>query len=204
MVGVDQKIHFCYNIIMNLTKDNTMKNTITMLSLLMALPALAEEPKCQIRETIHSEINGILPAPKNVDIRMESRQEGTYCVVTFDAGSHSVKGEQLVDGLGAIESCRVAEQKANKALAKQINDTQVTASAVMECNEQQNTVWHAEVGAVADVDQYKRDPERPREFIWNGTRCFWFQDVEWKGALSPFYGVACQLDDRQYVVVDKF
>ena len=172
-------------------------------AVLLALPVHAE-PMCHVKQTVQSETEGTLPARQNFDIHMEDRPSGRYCVVTFDVGDYKASGEQLVDELGAIESCRIAEQKANKLLSKQINDTQITSLEVLQCDEEKNKVWHAEVGAVANREDFKRDPDRPKEFKWNGTQCFWFQDVEWKGELTPFNGVACQLHDTQYVVVDKF
>lgn len=173
----------------------------------MALPAHGQ-PKCHVKETVESQTEGPMPARQNVDIHMEDRKDGRYCVVAYDIPLleriYTARGEQLVDGLDAMESCKVAEQKANKDMIKQINSTRINTLSVMKCDEEENTVWEAKIGAVADKAKFRRDPERPKEFAYNGQACFWFRDVEWKGHLNPFNGVACQLHDDQYVVVDKF
>lgn len=182
------------------------KSTLILIShaVLLALPVYAEQPKCHVKQTVQSETDGTLPARQNFDIHVEERPSGRYCVVRYDVGTYSASGEELIGELGEIQSCGIAEQKANASLAKQINDTQITALSVMECDERSNKVWTAKVGAVAGKKDFKRDLDRPKEFKWNGTQCFWFQDVEWKGELNPFHGVACQLNGDQYVVVDKF
>jgi len=180
----------------------------TVLGIMVTGTTLADEPMCKVKETISSENSAELPIKDKIDIHMEDRKDGRYCVVTFDVpildGYFTARGEQMVNGLDAMESCKVAEQKANKDMVKQLSTTRLNTLAVMECNEEKNNVWEAKVGAVADKVKFRRDPDRPREFKYNGQACFWFRDVEWKGELNPFNGVACQLHDDQYVVVDKF
>ena len=62
-----------------------------------------------------------------------------------------------------------------------------------------------EVGQIMNINRIKGDPARPDPFWYQGTKCYWVRDVEWKAEkLNSFQGVACQVDGDQYVLVDKF
>jgi hypothetical protein len=45
----------------------------------------------------------------------------------------------------------------------------------------------------------------PKPFYYMGTTCYWINDVEWrKQKLNSFNGIACQIKEHEWILVDKF
>ena len=105
------------------------------------------------------------------------------------------------------QACTSARSRAEASITSQAGSRQVATDSTLVCKEDPtlDNVRTADPGTVAKLAQYRPHPDYPREFYHNGTRCRWFLDPAWTGReLRTGQGIICQLQDDNYVVVDKF
>lgn len=133
------------------------------------------------------------------------------CLVDFRAriGSewHSAFGEAEWDQIKPIDqTCAIAMSKAEKDLIQRISQNQMIQEQVMICTDsERHQLTTNAVGTVAELSQFRPHPDFTREFYHNGTRCRWFQDVQWTGEkIWNYQGIICQVNQNSWVVVDKF
>ena len=193
-----------------------IKNTVLALALLPAI-AVSEVPNnCVLDEVITSETVGSINLKSNLDVKINATEQlagkdtGLTCVVTYNTtiGNQIFKaeGQYSWDGKdNVLDSCKLAEQQADQNVIKKINQTRVTSSSTLHCNDQINTVFEPVVGAVGNRSQFQIDTKYPGTFKYKGTDCYRFTTTEFSGKdLVNLNGVACEVGKEDLVVVDKW
>jgi hypothetical protein len=121
---------------------------------------------------------------------------------------HTTFGEFVWNGDTAREAaCAAAVKRAEDAAIQRVAATQVISENVLICNDREdlNTLREVNPGTVAKLSQFRPHPTNTREFWHNGARCRWFVDSVWQGQdIGTQQGIICQLQDSNWVVVDKF
>ena len=117
-------------------------------------------------------------------------------------------GEFVFARTGSAEqACLSARSRAEASIVSQAGARLVATDSTLVCKEDPtlDTLRKTDVGTVAKLAQYRPHPDYPNDFRHNGTRCRWFLDPAWTGRdLRTGQGIICQLQDDNYVVVDKF
>jgi len=139
-------------------------------------------------------------------------QGGRKCVVSFrvrigDAW-HQAQGEYHWDGTRpSAESCAVAMALAERDVLAQVSRHNVVSENVLVCSDDpdRKALASAHPGTVGDVSQFRPHPDYPKNFYHNGTQCRWFLETAYQNRdVRGYSGVICQLDDKKWVVVDRF
>ena len=105
------------------------------------------------------------------------------------------------------QACVSARARAEASIVSQAGSRLVATDSTLVCKEDPtlDALRRTDIGTVAKLAQYRPHPDYPNDFRHNGTRCRWFLDPAWTGReLRTGQGVICQLQDDNYVVVDKF
>lgn len=103
--------------------------------------------------------------------------------------------------------CAVARARADASVRTQVFPTGVRSESTMVCTDRTGleTKRQVQVGTQGALHQFRPHPEYTREFWYNGARCRWFMDTEWRqNDVHSRQGVICRLDATNWVVVDKF
>ena len=191
---------------------NDLKKQLLLIGLVVPAVSFAE---CSIESKIATKT----PEPVNIEetrnykTALVPTEQGTKsCFVTFEVKFadtwYPVYGEQEWDGNSlATTACAMAKQNALKGFVGQHGEQLVEVNQDMTCADGEKAKHYKlkKVGAVLPIDKLRRDPSRPKAFLYQGTPCYWVRDVEWsQDKLNSFDGIACQVEDDQYVLVDKF
>ena len=183
---------------------------------LFLIPSLAfGNPHCSVEQSVrtHTPTPIQIEGTRNYKSAIVKNEAGTKsCFVSYEVKHkdtwYPVYGEQDWDGHQlATTVCNVAKQSALQSFMSQHGDILVMKEEEMVCADGDAAKIHTirEVGQIFDIKTIKGDPQRPDPFFYQGTKCYWVRDVEWKAEkLNSFTGVACQLEQDQYVLVDKF
>lgn len=188
-----------------------MKKILTTLSLVAStataadLCTMQERTVTQRRVTISERsqiVKSVVPMPSG-----ERR-----CTVEFKVriGNewHPAHGEYAWDGVRpANEACAAAVQQAERDVEARVNRGAVLSESILICkdNPDAKTVRQADRGTVASNDRFRPHPDYPKYFYHNGTRCRWFLETGWdKNDVRSYSGVICELEDRNWIVVDRF
>lgn len=182
------------------------------LLLLVLVPALAAA-ECVLQDrtvTSHAiviqERSGmrqtVVPAP----------QGGKRCIVDFRArvGATWYSATGQYDWAGdrpASEACAVAAARGDDSVHGQAVSQHVRSEKVMVCNDREDmkTLRSTVPGTTGQLHQFRPHPDYPRRFWHNGTQCQMFLDSAWTGRdIHTYQGVICQIQDNQWVVVDKY
>lgn len=134
------------------------------------------------------------------------------CLVSFRArignqwftahGDHDFDHSQ-----SASTACQLAGAKADAQVKNSVTHTSVVTDNVMVCSDQpqHQTLRTTQIGTVGYASQFRPNPERPREFRHNSTRCRWFLDHEFRhNDVMQVQGIVCHVQDGLWAVVDKF
>jgi hypothetical protein len=117
-------------------------------------------------------------------------------------------GEHIWDGGTSRETaCAAAVKRAEDAAIQQVAASTVISENVLICNDREdlNTLRQANPGTVGKLAQFRPHPTNTGEFWYNGTRCRWFVDSVWQHqTVQTMQGIICQLQDSNWVVVDRF
>lgn len=128
--------------------------------------------------------------------------------VRIGADWHTTFGEFVWNGDTPRDTaCAAAVKRAEDAAIQRVSATSVISENVLICNDRENlnTLRDVNPGTVAKLAQFRPHPTHTREFWYNGTRCRWFVDSVWRGQdIGTMQGIICQLQDNNWVVVDKF
>jgi hypothetical protein len=128
--------------------------------------------------------------------------------VRIGADWHTTFGEFVWNGDTPKDAaCAAAVKRAEDAAIQRVAATSVISENVLICNDRENlnTLRDTNPGTVAKLAQFRPHPANTREFWYNGARCRWFVDSVWKGHdIGTMQGIICQLQDNNWVVVDKF
>ena len=156
-------------------------------------------------------------------VQIEERTQVTAQIVPVPGGEHrcmiSMRGRVAATwytGFGesvfaqpsaSEQACGIARQRAEASITAQAGSKQVATDSTLVCKEDPtlDALRNTDIGTVAKLAQYRPHPDYPNEFRHNGTRCRWFLDPAWTGRdLRTGQGIICQLQNDNYVVVDKF
>jgi hypothetical protein len=183
-----------------------------LIALAVLIPALATA-ECVLQDrtvTSHSiviqERSGmqqtVVPTPEG----------GKRCIVNFRArvGATWYSATGQYDWAGdrpTNEACAVAAARADDSVHAQTVSQHVRSEKVMVCNDREDTktLRSTQPGTVAQLHQFRPHPDYPNRFWHNGAQCRMFLDSAWTGRdIHTYQGVICQLQDNQWVVVDKY
>ena len=195
----------------NKPKTNAPKRRLLTACLLAPALALAQQCVLQTRTVTQGQIQieersqisaQIVPVPggdQRCMISMRGRVGATW---------YTGFGEFVFTRTGSPEqACVSARSRAEASIVSQAGARQVATDSTLVCKEDPSldSLRKAEIGTVAKLAQYRPHPDYPNDFRHNGTRCRWFLDPAWTGReLRTGQGIICQLQDDNYVVVDKF
>ena len=128
--------------------------------------------------------------------------------VRIGADWHTTFGEFVWDGATPRDAaCAAAVKRAEDAAVQRVAAATVISENVLVCNDREdlNTLRQINPGTVGKLAQFRPHPTNTREFWYNGTRCRWFVDSVWQQqTVNTMQGIICQLQDNNWVVVDKF
>ena len=195
----------------NKSKTNAPKRRLLTACLLAPAMAMAQQCVLQTRTVTQGQIQieersqisaQIVPVPggdQRCMISMRGRVGATW---------YTGFGEFVFTRTGSPEqACVSARSRAEASIVSQAGARQVATDSTLVCKEDPSldSLRKAEIGTVAKLAQYRPHPDYPNDFRHNGTRCRWFLDPAWTGReLRTGQGIICQLQDDNYVVVDKF
>ena len=134
------------------------------------------------------------------------------CVVEFrvriGTAWHQAHGEYVWDGVRpAGEACAAAVALAERDVQARLQKQAVINESVLVCsdNPDRDRLLSAHPGTVANLDRFRPHPDYPRSFYHNGTQCRYFLEATYlERDVRQYSGVICQLQDRKWVVVDRF
>jgi|LauGreDrversion4_2_1035121.scaffolds.fasta_scaffold28966_5 hypothetical protein len=134
------------------------------------------------------------------------------CIVDFrvriGADWHQAAGEYEWDGARpSAEACGAAVKLAESDVQARVSKRNVISENVLICNDDpdRKTLRTTNPGTVAAQDQFRPHPDYPKYFYHNGTRCRWFLETGFLNKdVHNYSGIICELEDRKWVVVDKF
>jgi len=128
--------------------------------------------------------------------------------VRIGADWHTAFGEHVWNGDTSQETaCAIAVKRAEDSAVQRVASTSVVTENVLICNDRENlsTLRQTNPGTVGKLAQFRPHPSNTREFWYNGTRCRWIVDTVWQQTtVNTMQGIICQLQDSDWVVVDKF
>ena len=187
-----------------------MKHAVFMLGLGLAVPVGAT---CvlQDRTVVRSEV--IIEERSDIRRDVVPYFEGQRkCSVSFRVRIgpewHAALGEHVWSGdVPAGQACAVAVSRAEDEVRSRVGRSRSVGEKILICQDDDRlrTLPTTQIGTVADLHQFRPHPDRPRSFHHNGTICRWFLDSTFTGRdVRTYQGIVCQIQDRKWVVVDKF
>lgn len=137
---------------------------------------------------------------------------GQRCLVSFQAliGNEWYAAQGQYDWAGdrpSSEACAVAAERADQAALKQAAPALVRSEKVLICNDRTDTdqIRQAHPGTIGSRHQFRPHPDYPHHFWHNGAECTWFLEPAFVGGdIYRYQGVICQLNQKDWIVVDKF
>jgi hypothetical protein len=165
-------------------QQNTVKRT-----------AVTIQERSQISATVVPTTDGRRKCMVDMRVRI-----GATWYTTF--GEHTWNGDTPREA-----ACAAAVNRAEAAAIQRVTASEVVSENVLICNDRDNlnTLREVNLGTVAKLAQFRPHPTHTREFWHNGARCRWFVDSVWQGQdIGTKQGIICQLQDSNWVVVDKF
>jgi hypothetical protein len=188
-----------------------MKKTILTLSLL-ATSAMASD-QCVLQERTVSQSHVTIQERSTVrrDI-VPTPSKHKKCIVDFrvriGANWHTAFGEYVWPGdLSENEACAIAVSRAEDLVRQRVGKSNTLTERTLVCKDRTelNTLRTTQIGTVADVAQFRPDPEFPNRFWHNGAQCKWFIESTFTGKnIQAFRGIICETQPNLWVVVDKF
>lgn len=137
---------------------------------------------------------------------------GRRCIVSFKARIGATwywaQGQyDWADGRPRAEACAVAVSRAEDQALTQAEPTHVRSEKVVVCSDQKDLelLRSTNPGSVGRLHQFRPHPDYPKQFWHNGAQCRWFLDSAFRHQdVYTYQGVICQIQNNQWVVVDKF
>ena len=195
----------------NKSTFNDTARQLLIVSLLAPVMALAQQCVLQTKTVTQGQIQ--VEERSQVSSQIVPVQGGDQrCMVSMrgrvGATWYTGFGEFVFARTGSPEqACLSARSRAEASITAQAGARLVATDSTLVCREDPtlDAVRRTDVGTVAKLAQYRPHPDYPNDFRHNGTRCRWFLDPAWTGRdLRTGQGIICQLQDDNYVVVDKF
>ena len=188
-----------------------LKQTITLAALAVSVTAAAQT--CVLQQNIVNRATVTIQERSQISATVVPTTDGRRkCMVDMRVRIgqtwHTTFGEFVWNGDTPREAaCAAAVKRAEDAAVQRVAATAVVSENVLICNDRDdlNTLRDVNPGTVADLAQFRPHPTHTREFWHNGARCRWFVDSVWQGRdIGTMQGIICQLQDSNWVVVDKF
>jgi hypothetical protein len=187
-----------------------MKKHYIAIAVLISMPAWSNNCVMQERTVTQNDVKilerstirrDVVPAPN-----------GRKCIVDFRArvGSewHTAFGEHTWPGdRPSEEACSIAVKRAEDSVRERAGRTSSMSERILVCKDRPEleTLRQSQIGTVGDVGQFRIHPNYPNRFYHNGAQCRWFVEPTFNGRdIQNFQGVACEVRDNKWVVVDKF
>lgn len=137
---------------------------------------------------------------------------GRRCMVSFqariDSEWHSAFGEYEWPGdRPRDEACAVAVKRAEDSVRERVSASKIVSENVLICtdNNDMAILRQSNPGTLGRLSQFRPHPDRPNRFWHNGTQCRYFLESQYvKSDIRTWEGVICQINQDDWVVVDKF
>jgi len=139
-------------------------------------------------------------------------QGGKRCIVSFRArvgvtwytayGQYDWPGDRP-----SSEACAVAVSRGDDSVLQQAAPGHVRSEKIMVCSDRPDLteLRQTHPGSVGKAHQFRPHSDYPRRFWHNGAQCRWFVEPALRnGDIYQFQGIICQVQDNDWVVVDKF
>ena len=187
-----------------------MRPVVLMLGLSLAMPVGAtcvlQDRTVTRSETVIEERSDIR---RDVVPYFEGRRK---CSVSFrvriGAEWHAAFGEHVwIGDVPAGQACAVAVARAEDEVRERVGRARSVTERTLVCQDDDRLrgLSTTQIGTVGDLHQFRPHPDRPKSFHHNGTVCRWFLDSNFTGRdVRTYQGIVCQIQDRKWVVVDKF
>ena len=121
---------------------------------------------------------------------------------------HQAHGDISWDGQRpSNEACAAAVLQAEREVEDRISKRSVISESTLICRDDPDRarLKTANPGTVAALDQYRPHPDYPKPFYHNGTQCRYFLENGYaNNDVRRYTGVICELQDKKWVVVDRF
>ena len=139
-------------------------------------------------------------------------QGGKQCIVNFrarvDSTWYTAFGQYDWPGdRPSNEACAVAMSRADESVQQQAVPSHVRTEKTMICSDRSDIadLRQSNPGSVGKQHQFRPHPDYPRLFWHNGAQCRWFVEPTFvNGDIRNFQGIVCQVQNNNWVVVDKF
>ena len=151
--------------------------------------------RSQIRSEVVTAPNGARKCMVNFRARVGAQWHSAF-------GEHEWAGDRPRE-----EACAVALANADQQVRERVGRSQTASEKVLICNDNPDlkTLRQTNPGTVGRLAQFRPHPDRPKLFWHNGAQCRYFLDSTYTGTdIRTWEGVVCQLQDDNWVVVDKF
>ena len=134
------------------------------------------------------------------------------CIVDFRVRIgpdwHSAFGEHAWSGSRPdAEACAVAVTQAEDAVTQRVGQSRTASEKILVCKDEPllTSLKNTMVGTMGDIAQFRPHPNYPNRFYHNGAQCRWFVDLAFTGRdIRTFQGIICEIQEKLWVVVDKF
>jgi len=181
-----------------------------LIAALFPVAALASE--CVLQDRTVTATSVTIQERLNIQQTVVPVAQGSRCIVTFRArigatwytasGQHDWAGDRPRG-----EACAVAVSRAEDSVKVQAAPSHVRSEKILICNDNPDltTLRGTNPGSVGQLHQFRPHPDYPKRFWHNGAQCRWFLDTAYRRQeIHTYQGVICQLQDTNWVVVDKF
>jgi hypothetical protein len=169
--------------------------------------------ECLISEQLKaSTTNQItIEATQNYQSAVIPKENGMKsCFVSYEVKYkevwYPVYGEHQWDGHIPVNTiCDIARQHALNSFISSHAEKVISLDQELTCKEGRTKLLLSEIGQSVDITKATMDAMHPKPFYYMGTTCYWINDVEWrKQKLNSFNGIACQIKEHEWILVDKF
>ena len=133
------------------------------------------------------------------------------CLVKFRAQVNdtwiNVEGENVTsDSVNFEQLCAGAMTSGKNRLLSRVSANNINVEQDMVCtDEPEIQIRKVSVGEHVKESELKPHPNFPKQFEYRGTACRWFIEPEGRvGDLISKQGIACQIQDNDWQVVDKW
>jgi hypothetical protein len=176
------------------------------------LPAAALASECVLQNRTVTATTVTIQERSGIKHTVVPVAAGSRCLVTFQAriGTtwHLATGQYDWSGdTPSGEACAVAMSRAEDSVKTQSTPSHVRSEKVLVCNDNPElaTLRLTNPGTIGKLHQFRPYPDFPKQFWHNGAKCRWFLETGYRRQeIHTYQGIICQLQDSNWVVVDKF
>ena len=169
--------------------------------------------QCQINEQLKASTSNhiTIEATQNYQSAVIPKENGMKsCFVSYEVKHqdvwYPVYGEHQWDGHIPVNTiCDIARLHALNSFISSHAKKIISLDQELTCQEDQSKLYFIEIGQEVDITKVTIDSMHSKPFYYMGTTCYWINDVEWRQQkLNAFNGIACQIKEHEWILVDKF